>query len=1280
MAFIGRNPLLFSWVLFLILIEQRANAQWTSPQPFGSTCFIENKGQYPIPAPRTGQVHFVMEGNTKAVFTQKGILYRFVRSRDSDNMGPFFNKEKENETIDEKISRKAKTLPDSLIYSYVEVEWIGCNPNAQIIGLDEESHYYTYALDNRTDEGLKGIRASGFKIILVKDLYPGIDLRYSCTDTHQGFKYEFQLQPGADPKKIKMRYHGDVQKLEIDSAGILRMQSTYGQVSDSGLVAKTTRGREFACVFSNTAFDVTLDFPRGYPHRESWIIDPWVTLNLNSLGLNNVAYDVDYDYQGNAYVFGGGDPFSVSSSTPFKISKYNSSGLLLWTFLGNLPAIGWSNIGIGLPPDTFAGNFLVEKSSGKVYVSEGVNAFGATTIRLDSSGNYDNFISTVNPSYLETWDMAFDCNSGVIYCLGGGWTTNINFGVLDPTSGVVVNTNITGQPGGGQDIVSGALDNNGDIYVVFASNVLYKINSTRNGFDWAAPTGYSTLIEARNKRKIKNYFSNGANVLAVNDFYVFYYDGVNLKAFNKSNGSVIGTPLTFTGNTPTYQYGIAVDNCNNVYIGDNGQINTYFFNGTTFLGTGSISTTSTGGTGAVFDIRYNPVSNLLYATGENFLGVYIAQQSSACPPLILSSTVLLSIQSNCSGTAIANANTSQPGLNFQYTWYDSAGVIIRNQYTLSNSDTINNLTPGRYTILLSINPLCGGPSITDTVLVSSILLDTLTVSAKCPGSLDGSASIANIVGGQPPYSHSWSTIPIQTTASASGLASGWYSCVTTDASGCSRTDSLFVGEPSAIQVTVNKTNPSCNGASDGAVQLLVAGGTQPYSYSWSVNGNNSATISNLTAGTINYTVIDANNCLFSDTVVLTNPPYFPIALSAQPDSICAGRSLTLIASGGIQYQWSNGASGSSLNVTPALSGYYSVVASNSAGCTSVDSIFVTVLNNPVMNLINDTLCFGQQYQPTYTLTGGPANGITWDLGDGNQATGTALAHTYNQPGVYAVQAQVTNYLGCIAEANANVKVWPLPQAVLDLNLTNGCQPLTVTLTDQSLTAGDPIIQVRWLPWGILGSSTYNHTFAQSGTYDVGIEVKTQAGCKDDTLLAGVVTVYPQAKAGFIVLNQPISELYPRVQIQDQSINAESWQWTFSDGFTSTLNEPEHMLADTGNYTIVQIVTTSEGCNDTLMKEITVIPEQMIWIPNAFSPNGDDKNEYFSATGWNITEYKMIIMNRWGQLLYETRDLNKGWDGVYNDSNSPEGVYSYYITFRDLKGREQIKVGKFTLIR
>jgi gliding motility-associated-like protein len=118
----------------------------------------------------------------------------------------------------------------------------------------------------------------------------------------------------------------------------------------------------------------------------------------------------------------------------------------------------------------------------------------------------------------------------------------------------------------------------------------------------------------------------------------------------------------------------------------------------------------------------------------------------------------------------------------------------------------------------------------------------------------------------------------------------------------------------------------------------------------------------------------------------------------------------------------------------------------------------------------------------------------------------------------------------------------------------------------------------------------------------------------------------------------------------------------------------------GDYIIHLYVTNQYGCMDSAQQGIRVRVREGVYIPNAFSPNGDGINDYFYVNGENLTNLKMFIFDRWGELLVQTENKNFRWDGTYKGDVCQEGVYIYYITTKGANGTENEYKGTITLVK
>jgi gliding motility-associated-like protein len=156
-----------------------------------------------------------------------------------------------------------------------------------------------------------------------------------------------------------------------------------------------------------------------------------------------------------------------------------------------------------------------------------------------------------------------------------------------------------------------------------------------------------------------------------------------------------------------------------------------------------------------------------------------------------------------------------------------------------------------------------------------------------------------------------------------------------------------------------------------------------------------------------------------------------------------------------------------------------------------------------------------------------------------------------------------------------------------------------------------------------------------------------------------------------------------VNYQDHSIGSiETWEYDFGDGNYAHQPSVLHLYQEPGMYWTTLTVTDEHNCFDTAMILITVLPDVVIYVPNAFTPNGDGNNDIWLPIISNNTDefYEVVVYNRWGELLFRANDPHAGWNGKHNGKLVEGGVYTYKITYGDVFGKKYFKTGTVTVIR
>jgi gliding motility-associated-like protein len=1103
---------------------------------FGTRGFIENKGQFDNVFTDGTKVLFLYEhAGEKVYLTSRGLVYDLRRDSPKADHEAFEAAEWGHEPADEE--------PE---WSRVFVRWTNASPSASVVTDQKQGHYFTY--------GAAEYNSSVFKQVTYKDLYPGIDLVLTLPDSRsRGIKYYYHVIAGADVEKIVTDYSGDIKGIQFQNDGSLMVQTAYGDIVDEAPVSYYADGEPLKSQFELDGSRVTLSFPDGRSPERAMVIDPWVTA-ITSLSSTNYAFDVDFDFVNNTYLYGG--------NGPFRIANYNINGTLQWTFSGTVINPNW----VSNPVSTYISNFGVNKFTGQSFVGQAVQTAGAQIIRVSSLGNYDNFISSQSQNFREIWDLGFHCQTADVFILGGGTFTNTSAATINTVNGQMniasFNPTITGCC---LDVVSHAIDDQGNIFVIYAgptviNNKIGLINNTFNGHVWLGASGYTTFGEVQNKTGFTSsgVSGNGFNSLAVNANYLYYYDGSNLAAYNKTTGTMVAS--TAVGLTVKQQAGIVVDDCNNLYIGGNGSILSYHFNGTSFSTLTAIGLSVSTQNQFVYDIKYNRTTKMLYVCGSGFAGTYSAINSLSCPnPLgvcLFSQGGLNAITNSITCASLGTATISVTGGigPFTYTWWPS----------MQTGSVMSGLGPGTHTVLV-YDAGYGATYTTLTNFVSPLpLTGSLNIShVTCNGANNGSVSVTNIAGGSGNHTYKWFVgNNSYTTTTISGLSPGGFTVVVTDQlTACSFTLSSVITQPPSFSLSIIATPTTACAGTPVTLISVPSGGTPGYTYSWTAGP---PTITYAATGApgpqvFTLTAFDGQNCSLTRTISVPflNTP----TLSVANASICPGKTATLSVSGANTYTWSNLVVGSTNSVTPSANTVYTVTGS-SAVCASTTTAQVVILPlpQPVFSG-NSPVCSGKPL--LMTASGGVA--YAWTGPSGFVGAGSSMTVPVTSPshaGVY--QFTVTGANSCTASASGTITINDTPT----ISATGSAACETGTLLLQSV-ASCTSCNFYWTgPSGFV-SQLKNPVIvfppvALTGSYN--LLVTSAEGCTAAASASATVFANPVAQ---FAAGSPVCE-GASLSFTAASALGSVYNWTGPNGFFSTLQNPvitNAQPAASGSYTL-----------------------------------------------------------------------------------------------------------------
>jgi gliding motility-associated-like protein len=194
------------------------------------------------------------------------------------------------------------------------------------------------------------------------------------------------------------------------------------------------------------------------------------------------------------------------------------------------------------------------------------------------------------------------------------------------------------------------------------------------------------------------------------------------------------------------------------------------------------------------------------------------------------------------------------------------------------------------------------------------------------------------------------------------------------------------------------------------------------------------------------------------------------------------------------------------------------------------------------------------------------------------------------------------------------------------------------------------------------------------------------GCANTLVMPALVNVWPLPVADFTMSPQPTTVMNGTVQFTDLSTNANTWTWNYGDvsNSFSYLQNSSFTYSDSGTYTVTLWVETIHGCKDSVVKTVRIDPDFFIFVPNAFTPNGNGRNDTFfpKGVGMDASRYNMWIFDRWGTEIWHTTTWGQGWDGRANGGSTvaQEDVYVWEIEIFDFANVPHTYVGHVSLIK
>ena len=393
-------------------------------------------------------------------------------------------------------------------------------------------------------------------------------------------------------------------------------------------------------------------------------------------------------------------------------------------------------------------------------------------------------------------------------------------------------------------------------------------------------------------------------------------------------------------------------------------------------------------------------------------------------------------------------------------------------------------------------------------------------------------------------------------------------------------------------------------------------------------------------------------------------------------TICPGTSVQLNVSGGTNYEWSPSATlddntSDSPTASPTENTIYNVTGEGS--CGGRDTVSVSITIDDFTFSLGPDLAICEGTSGVSLDAGSSAISYIWNTGQNSQTI------SVNDEGIYSVT--VTSQADCNYTDEVLVQYKLPPTVVFSTLIDSACSPAKFSLIDESIPQnGDPIVAWNWqIDNQNFNTSSTNVNLANSGSYDVSLEVITELGCIATLSLEDYLTVHNLPSPNFIAEPEEINNCDKTIKLINLSTGYDSLSWNFGDGVVSSEDTTDYYTySEVGNYIIQLNLVNEFGCENVLYREINPVGSIPFYAPNAFTPDGDELNETFIPQLGCSDDFEFWVMNRWGEVIFYSNDINVGWDGTYNKQRCPLGVYTWKARYNGAKTNE-IKLGEVHLI-
>ena len=1091
------------------------------------------------------------------------------------------------------------TAKDYEIDAYAfKVEFLNSNPKPTIVEGNTREGYYNYFLGNNTNTWASKVPL--FDQIKYESIYEGINLIMYSEESN--LKYDFHVAINSDPRQIKLKYH-DLDNVHL-AEGALHIELGFNTIIEQKPYAyQLINGeiKEVVCEYNLSSLnELSFVFPNSYDKTHALVIDPvLIAATLSGSNVTNYGHSATYDTEGNIYT--GARNFGSGYPTTTGAYQLNYGG-------------GGTDIAISkLNPD---GSILIWAT----YIG-GNNSEYPHSMFVQDSELY--VLGSSSSSDYPTSSNAFDNSNS---------STDIVISHLSDDGANLIGSTFVGGSG---------IDGTNNIYTNYADTYRGEIIVDSLGNAYVASFSQST-----NFPTTENAYQTTLGGSQ---------DGVVFK-MNPDLSSLIWSTY-IGGGSDDSAYGLRQSQNGDIYV-------------TGSAGDDSFPTTPTalspnfiGGSNDGFVAQFSPdgstlLNSTFYGTNAKDQSFFLDIDFDGDIYIYGQNEGALTVSPTCYGDANSAQFVSKLSPDLQNLLWQTtigSGSIGGGGWSVFDFVPIAFMVDMCKRIYISGHGASSGselyvspsPIFATGGFYEMVLEENATAinyaTFYTGDHVDGGTSRFDPNG-----------IIYQAVCSGGGFSTTANAYSSTQSSGWDI--GVFKIELSSAPLSATASaNPSTIGCAP--FPITFNNTSSPGTYTWDFDDGSGSTATNpshLFTNPGNYNVelivVDPESCSFSDTLIL------PIEVIPSPNLslgddliICQGDTVSLLAiSNAAEFLWQDNSTNQYYETSTP--GTY-IVEASIEDCSITDTI--EVIQDPFILDLGPNLVLCSD-SPITTLDAG-SSAILYQWSTGEQTPTINVSS-----GVYSVV--VTSDINCEYQDEIEVDVQEFSLEISSSSQEE-CVPANIEFNDLSIVTNGEIISWDW-DFQVTTSINSNPStyYTSPGFYDINLITSTIEGCEDTLTLIDYIQINPNPEAEFNYGIEFQNSCDIGIQFNNLSQGATNFQWDFNNGQTSNLANPNEVFEYNQQFEVILEVFNEFSCSDLTARILEIPKFKPVYVPNVFTPNNDLVNDLFKPVSACIEKLEFRIYDRWGKLVFFTKDIYHGWDGTFDGILLANDTYAWQLKY------------------